>query len=283
MLCAHGTGARVLIVTGTIRSGTSMWMQILAAAGFAYIGEKFPRNWGELLDAANQDGFFESELIAGIYYRTNPHPVSGAFLFPEQTRSHAVKVFIPGLIRTDLAFIDRVVATMREWRQYTRSVARLHAISSGSRDTPSDAVPATQLPAWLNWWSDNFALIRDLATRQYPVHVTSYDRLLGDPEREIREVLGWLGAGDPQAACDVVNPERRTQGAEAPTPEGVDPAHAAVFDELYDHVDHARPLSAAFIAKLNETDQALRKQILEYQARAKIEAARSLFAEGGHA
>jgi hypothetical protein len=260
-----------------------MWMQILAAAGFAYIGEKFPRNWGELINDANPDGFFESELIAGIYYRTNPHPVSGAFLFPEQTRSHAVKVFVPGLIRTDLAFIDNVVATMREWRQYASSVKRLHSITRGPRSDQPDSPRPVHLPAWLNWWSDNFALIRDLATRRYPVHVTSYGRLLADPEREIREVLGWVGAGDVEAACEVVNPARQTQRADAPTPEGVDPAHAAVFDELYAHVDQARALSPAFIAKLNETDEELRKQILEYQARAKIQAAQSLFAEGGHA
>lgn len=260
-----------------------MWMQILAAAGFPYIGEKFPRNWGELLDAANPDGFFESELIAGIYYRTNPHPVSGAFLFPEQTRAHAVKVFIPGLIRTDLAYIDHVVATVRDWRQYAASVKRLHAISQASRNQPPDQPRPVHLPAWLNWWSDNFALIRDLATRGYPIHVTSYRRLVADPEREIREVLSWVGSGDAAAACAVVNPERQTQRADAPTPPDVDPAHAAVFDELYAHVDQARDLGPAFIAKLNETDQVLRKQILEYQARAKIEAARSLFAEGGQA
>lgn len=260
-----------------------MWMQILVAAGFPYIGEKFPRNWGELLDAANPDGFFESELVAGIYYRTNPHPVSGAFLFPEQTRSHAVKVFIPGLVRTDLAYIDRVVATVREWRQYASSVKRLHAIAHASRSAAPDQPQAAHLPAWLNWWSDNFALIRDLATRRYPVHVTSYERLVADPPREIREVLGWMGAGDVEAACRAVNPDRQTQRADAPTPDDVDPAHAEVFDELYAHVDQARDLTPAFVAKLNETDQALRKQILEYQARAKIEAARSLFAEGDHA
>jgi hypothetical protein len=259
-----------------------MWMQILVAAGFPYIGEKFPRNWGELLNAANPDGFFESELVAGIYYRTNPHPVSGAFLFPDQTRSHLVKVFIPGLIRTDLAFIDRVVATMREWRQYASSVKRLRSISRESTGR-EEQERKNQLPPWLHWWSDNFALVRDLATRRYPVHVTTYHRLLSDPEREIHDVVEWIGSGDAEAACKVVNPERQTQRADVPTPSDVDPRHAQVFDDLYGHVDGAQALSQAFVDKLNETDQELRKQILEYQARAKIDAARTLFAEGGPA
>lgn len=276
----HMRSCGVLIVTGTIRSGTSMWMQILVAAGFAHIGEKFPRNWAELLEAANPDGFYESELIAGIYYRTNPHPVSGAFLFPDDTRSHAVKVFIPGLIRTDLAYIDRVVATMREWRQFAGSVKRLRAIE---REGTGQSEPEReQIPAWLHWWSDNFGLIRDLATRQYPVHVTTFDRLLADPGREITEVMEWLGDGDAKAATQVVNPGRRTQN-DAPTPDDVDPRHAEMFDELYAHVNEARPLSQAFIARLNETDRELRQHILEFQARAKIDAARTLFAQGGQA
>ena len=106
-----------------------MWMQILAAAGIEVIGERRPQHWSEHLTAANPDGFYESELVAGIYFRTNPHPISGAFLFPDQTMHHAVKVFIPGLIRTDLAFIDRVIATMRPWRAFARSRARLQALT----------------------------------------------------------------------------------------------------------------------------------------------------------
>ncbi len=53
-------------------------------------------------------------LRAGIYYATNPHPRTGAYFFPEQVEHHCVKVFIPGLVRTDRAFIGRVVASMRE-------------------------------------------------------------------------------------------------------------------------------------------------------------------------
>lgn len=251
-----------------------MWMQILVAAGFPYVGEKFPRDWAELLSAANPDGFYESELIAGIYYRTNPHPVSGAFLAPDETRSHAVKVFIPGLVRSDLAYLDRVIATMRDWRRYARSVQRLRGLTR-KEETPPEQ-DRSRLPAWLQWWTDNFSLIRDLATRRYPVHVTSYGRLLEDPQREISEVLGWIGEGDVAAAGQIVNPDRQTQGDEVATPDGVDAAHAEVFDELYAHVNEARGLSPAFIQKLNDTDQVLRHQLLEYQAHAKAQAARAL-------
>ena len=41
-------------------------------------------------------------------------------------RKHIIKVFIPGLVRSDLAFIHRVVGTIRPWREYTTSLRRLY-------------------------------------------------------------------------------------------------------------------------------------------------------------
>ncbi len=116
----------MILVTGTKRSGTSMWMQILKAAELPVLGNAFPKNWGRSIRAANQEGFYESELCSGIYYATNPNPKTGLYLAPEATRRAAVKVFVPGLVRSDLAFIDRVIATMRSVREYGPSIARLY-------------------------------------------------------------------------------------------------------------------------------------------------------------
>ena len=49
----------MIFVSGTKRSGTSMWMQVLKAAGFRILGKAFPRRWGETkLRAANEGGFY---------------------------------------------------------------------------------------------------------------------------------------------------------------------------------------------------------------------------------
>ncbi len=270
----------MIIVTGTKRSGTSMWMQILAAAGIEVIGERFPRHWSEHLSAANPDGFYESELIAGIYFRTNPHPVSGVFLFPDQTMNHAVKVFIPGLIRTDLAFIDRVIATMRSWRAFARSRERLRALGRVAVG-PHEAEGAT-LPPGLEWWSENFALIRDVATRRYPVHMLSYDSLLADPEANIRAVLQWLGVGDPVRACAVVHREKLAAGDDGEVDAtGLEASHIAVFDELYDLIHRGEPLSQAMVDRLNLTDRELRPRLIEHNAAVKSAALAALAAERG--
>ncbi|PRP92528.1 hypothetical protein ENSA5_48500 [Enhygromyxa salina] len=272
----------MLIVTGTPRSGTSMWMQILVAAGFEAIGEAFPGDWRALLASANPDGYWESQLLGGVYYRTNPHPLTGAFLFPEQTTFHAVKILVPGLVRSDLAYIDRVVGTVREWRQFAASRTRLRELYREQFGLePHEQLLRHELPPALEWWVDNFALLRDVATRRYAAHVCSYQSLLEDPAKAIAEVLRWLGRGDEARAVAVVRPERQTQRASAPTPEDlqVDAADIEVFDELYDHIHRGRALSAAFLAKLNDTDARLRPRLLAHEAQARVAAAEAMLEE----
>ncbi|PRP96479.1 hypothetical protein [Enhygromyxa salina] len=272
----------MLIVTGTPRSGTSMWMQILVAAGFEAIGEAFPGDWRALLASANPDGFWESQLLGGIYYRTNPHPLTGAFLFPDQTNFHAVKIMVPGLVRSDLAYVDRVIGTVREWRQFAVSRTRLRELHREQAGLEShEAILRHELPPALEWWVDNFGLLRDIATRRYAAHVCSYQSLLEDPDKAIAEVLSWLGRGDQARAVEVVRPERQTVQACPPTPADpqVDAEDIEVFDELYDHIHRGRALGAAFLATLNDTDARLRPRLLAHEARARVAAAQEMLAE----
>ena len=91
----------MVVVTGTKRSGTSLWMRMLIEAGLPSIGEAFPTVWGDSIRDANPHGFFESRLRRGIWFATNPDPRTGAYLHAGPTRLHAVKVFVPGVIRTE--------------------------------------------------------------------------------------------------------------------------------------------------------------------------------------
>jgi hypothetical protein len=255
----------MIIVTGTKRSGTSMWMQILTAAGFPAFGEAFPRNWDSTIKGANPDGFYESILRQGIYYRTNPHPQSGAFFHPGQVVRHVVKVFIPGLVRTDLAYIGKVVATVRHWREYQRSLERLYAMEDEHRKP--DAPPPARMPPWLEWWEENFSLVRDLLTRRYSVHVQSYDGLLRDAPSVIGKVLDWLGDAevDRAAAIAAVHPENRTQTR--PEVQEVPAALATIFDDLYGTIDEGQALSRPLMEVLNRTHRELAPQLIEHRRR----------------
>ncbi len=256
----------MIIVTGTKRSGTSMWMQILIGAGFPNFGEAFPQTWGETIRDANPDGFYESILRRGIYWQTNPHPRTGDYFFPEQVAEHVVKVFIPGLVRTDRAYIGHVVATMRHWAEYESSINRLYDMEDeANRQKPGFLGPQPRIPAVLEWWYENFALVRDIVTRRYKVHVQSYDGMLRDPEAVVRETIGWLGRGDPEKALEAVRPSNRTQVR--PESTSIEPEFAAVFDELYAAIDERKALTAAFVAKLNDTNRVLAPRIGEAQHR----------------
>ncbi len=258
----------MIIVTGTKRSGTSMWMQILQAAGFPVIGERFPRKWEKTIRDANPAGFYESRLRQGIYFATNPNPKTGAFLHPKQTRRHAVKVFIPGLCRTDYAYLDRVLATMRDWREYTRSLERLYALEDAFnrtrplRDGETEeqrqgalarvAERRGKLPPPIEWWFETYELVRDVATRRYPFHLVTYRRLLEDPDKEIRRVVEWIGEGDADAAIGAVKPELRTQEAPEVDVSGILDADAvAVMDAVYDSVHQRGRLDAALLGRMN--------------------------------
>lgn len=264
----------MIIVTGTKRSGTSLWMQILVAAGIPHFGEAFPRDWGTTLREANAEGFFESMLRAGIYYATNPHPRTGEYFFPEQVEGHCVKVFVPGLVRTDRAFIGRVIASVREWREQEASLLRLYAMEDAERAAAAseEREPPERMPPALEWWAENFALVRDVSIRRYPIHVQSYDGLLRDPERVVRETLHWLGRGDADRALQVPNADHRH--FRRPLSSSVPHAAAEVFDELYRTLDEGREVSRAFLLKLNETNELLAPMLEENGRRVMADVAR---------
>jgi hypothetical protein len=274
----------MVIVTGTKRSGTSLWMQILIAAGIPHFGEAFPRDWETTLKDANKEGFYESMLRAGIYYATNPHPKTGAYFFPEQVEGHCVKVFIPGLVRSDRAYIGRVIASVREWREHEASLLRLYAMedaerarasaeaSAGDAGESAEAAPPERMPPALEWWAENFSLVRDISIRRYPVHAQSYDGLLRDPERVIRDTVVWLGRGDATRAVAI--PKQQHRNFQRPESSSVPSEAAEVFDELYATIDKKRELTRPLLLKLNECNERLTPLLEEHTRRIMADIAR---------
>lgn len=233
----------MIFVVGTKRSGTSMWMQALVAAGFPAIGTAFPSNWGDTLRHHNPRGFYESQFRLGVNFETNPHPATGQFLFPSDVARHLVKVFPGGLVRSDYGYIDQVVATIRDWRSYDQSIRKL-----GADDRPGKE---RALPPWLEWWLENYALIRDVAIRRHAVVMTSYDAVLRDPEKEIGHVVDWLGGEDRAAA--VASVDKQLQRSARVAEDSPDESIVAVFDELYDSIDRERRVPSALVQRMNET------------------------------
>lgn len=257
----------MIVVTGTKRSGTSLWMHLLVAAGLPYIGDRFPEGWGELLRDANPDGFYETMLRNGVYYRTNPHPQTGKYFLPEHVDGYAVKVFVPGVIRSERAYIEQLVANVREWREYEASINRLYAMEAKGREeqrAKGMEVPEPfNFPPAYEWWMENFALVRDISLRRYPARLQTYDQVLTDPADVIGRVLGWIGRGDVEAAVAAVKPKNRTQVR--PESTSVAPQLARVFDDLYAAIYEGKGIANTLLRTLNDTNQALLPELAKLQ------------------
>lgn len=254
----------MIVVSGTKRSGTSMWMQVLAAAGFPVLGKQFPRNWENTLKDVNPEGFYESILRFGVYYRTNPHPETGKYFLPEHVQGYAVKVFVPGVVRSERAYIEKLVANVREWREYEASILRLYAIEREQvLAVQPDAPESVVFPPAYEWWMENFALARDISIRRYPARLQSYDEVLREPAEVIERTLAWIGTGDVAAAVAAVKPEHRTQVR--PESNTVDAKHAKVFDDFYGAIANHEGLSGALLSTLNATNRELMPKLIAMQ------------------
>ena len=246
----------MIIVTGTARSGTSMWMQILIAAGYPPIGEQFPRDWGTSLRKANRGGFWESTLREGINFQTNPNPTTGAYMRPDQVIDHVVKVFIRGLVRSDLAYLGRVVATARHWRAHTASMLRLWALED---EKPGRQAPPRLDPALL-WFAQNFSLLGDMALRGYPVRLCAYEDVIARPQETLPPILEWLGGGDLDAAIAAVG----DRSSASPDP-ALSHEHQDAFDILYEALRSGRPPGSADREHLAQAYAAVMPRITAYE------------------
>ena len=285
----------MIIVTGTKRTGTSMWMQILSAAGYRVLGERFPRDWGRTIRAANERGFFESSLRHGVVEAQARDPDTGTLLRPDETRDVAVKVFAAGLARTHRSHLRCVIASVRHVREYQRSLERLYAMEQASkleratrRGRSSEVLPSRAQPSpALEWWNDNYTIIEDARQRGYPLRLVSYEAVLRDPRSEVLRALDWLGRGEAQAdaAVEAVQRALRTQEREVGEllTMGVEREHQAVFEELYARVDHGRAFDAAFVREMARVHEQLApriavemRQVKELRRQARERARRAL-------
>lgn len=265
----------MIVVTGTKRSGTSMWMQMLQAAGFPVVGDAFPHAWKNTIADANPRGFWESPWRKGINWQTNPDPNTGVYVPAAVVARHAVKIFPPGVVRTEREYLGSVIVCVRNWREYSRSISRLYEMErAGKERLRGEPVPMRRtIPPVLEWWDENFALVRDIATRQYRARFVSYNAVLTSPEERVADLIGWVGGGDHRAAIAAIEPQLRTQqmaasfDAAADGECGLDVAQIAVLDAFYQTVDLSQPFSPVLLDAMNQLHRELAPRIAEARAR----------------
>lgn len=234
----------MIVVSGTGRSGTSLWMQILGAAGLPLRGDVFPEGW-ERFASANPRGYFESSLVEGLTARAYSGP---------PTRELAVKVLLRGIPLSRLVHLDAVVVSVRHWRGYAGSMRRAKEIFG--RALEGDGVDPC-----VKWWLDHAMFIEDALMRGYPFRFVSFEATLERPEEVLPSVLSWLGLPCDERTLAAVEPalwSRSTADLSA-----VPARWAERFDELYDRMATGAPLDDSFLARM----RAFQEELLEELAR----------------
>jgi hypothetical protein len=242
----------MIVVTGCRRSGTSMWMQMLQAAGLPIVGEAFAPEL-EALHEANPRGFFESEHRYGLEGDA------------EELEGQVVKMFAPGVVEVDEDDLERVILSIRPWREHVASAEKFEALEAEALGIP---VPQS-MPADLEWWFENYVLFGDFSARDYPMMVVAYDLVLEKPRETAERALVFLDVDEEEAAAlapkvaAVVDPAlRRADPAEASSEL---PAVAlATFDALYERIREREPFDDAFVDRLGATHELLWPSIRPY-------------------
>ncbi len=236
-----------------------MWMQILEAAGVITVGDAFPADWVTWIQEPNPRGYYESTLVDGIHFRTNPDPITGARVTPGDTHDVAVKIFAPGVLSTSRPFLDRVLVSVRGWRTFGRSYADIQARIA----MHNGRAPPAARPSALRWWVENHQLLLDSEARGYPIRFVAYDAVVDEPGRWVPEVLDWLGVtGDTEAAVRAVDPSLRRSASSGADHahgliDGVPPEVTATLDAWYRRMLRGQPLDRQFRGELNEVERIL--------------------------
>lgn len=262
----------MIIVTGTKRSGTSLWMQILDTAGYPYLGEKFPSEWGKSIVDANPNGFYESTFRDGINWTTNP--AKGSYFHPEVYRHHAVKVFMTGLVRTDAAHIHKVIVTVRHWAEYGKSLRRLYELEDkffagieNEEERNKKLKIAKEARGIVEpedeWFLENYEFLRDYNLRRYECQLTGYDLTLNESEKVLSRVLPWLGFGKVETALQAIDDKLRNRKITRPE---IKHEHAEVYEEFYQALSNAS-VPKALVEKLNETSVQVRKKYADLKTK----------------
>jgi hypothetical protein len=217
--------ALMILVSGTGRSGTSMWMQLFIKAGLPWVGEQFPLDWKEHLSSANSNGFFESSLANGINFYTNPDPVTGACLSEEE--DWVVKVFSFGLRRTERRFLNRVLLSIRHWRNFDASLSRMQAMG---------ALPASHISGPIWWFLEHCAVLEDALLRGYlPIRV-GYEQTLQNPYTTLQAVFQAFELELPADLASSVKPSSLIAPA-------MEEPEAMLLDQLYQRMLEPQPIS----------------------------------------
>jgi hypothetical protein len=180
----------ILVVSGLPRSGTSMMMKMLAAAGYDLVVDE-----RRTADEFNPNGYFEYEPVKSL------KEGDGAWL--ETARGKVVKVVSPLLPYLPPQFPYKVIFMQRNLEEVMASQARM----LNGYEKPADPLQDRQIEGAfqehlrrLEAWMAGQANIQTLFVR--------YNRILAEPHSILQELSAFLNRPlDPDGVLGVIDPK----------------------------------------------------------------------------
>ena len=237
----------MIVVSGCPRSGTSMMMRIMESVfgedriigrvkkdpekkkkkEFSeiqkYLRKQDRRNQKNKEQAKrakdmNPNGYYEMRFcVEGIYFRPYLEDLLEEIEdASRQSEPRICKVVAQGLAHSDPRFIDKIVYMARDPRAVAKSQERL---GRNNPMTPEDA-PERDGKKVLIRSAQMFNQVTTMAANwierhpEIPVHIVNYDRLLDNPDAELRPLQEFLGEGDFTSASALIDPTLRRSAPE---------------------------------------------------------------------
>ncbi len=183
-------GPPVVVVSGLPRSGTSMAMKMLDAAGLSVVTD----NEREA-DIDNPKGYFEDERVKDLEGMADKS-------WLRASRGKAIKVI--SFLLKDLPRDNnyKVIFMRRDLREVLASQQKM----LDHREEQDDAADAQMTDAYENHlWRVGYLLKNDPAFEWIDVH---YREVLGSPEDEARRIAEFVGRAEAyRKMAEVVDPE----------------------------------------------------------------------------
>jgi len=184
------------LVSGIQRTGSSLIMNMANEAGFPVYGKKFPKDWEQTRTEKSKDnqqnpsvtGFWESmaNVDAGVNNQTTKH-------LPNRVRNHFIKIFAVGIPRTDLAYIDKVILCVRNWRKQVQSWRKVF-IYNVFKNT-NVKIDDLKYPYGVEYCIKYAQIIFDYVKRNYEMITIDFDELISKPTETCDNIRGFIGCG----------------------------------------------------------------------------------------
>lgn len=236
-------------------------MAMANEAGFNIVGDKYPLDWEdkrtEKGDGQNQSdiGFWEDMNIVDAGANNTNITVP-----PDALKQHFTKIFTVGLPKTDFAYIDKMILTVREPWSHLQSWRKLFIFNV--KDSEGVDIDDLRYPYGTEYVFKYNLFVQDYLKRKYPTLIVDFDDMLANPHKNCQTIKQFVGCGRWDLGQQLID-SSRNRNKLAPRPDKKFEFAPGFFDfieHLYGRLKDGN-LDEALVKDLSQWSQQCANQI----------------------